>query len=371
MGTLNFSIGQDFGLLLVKLAREKLLTTYNINSAVGVLVESLHGINEKTAIDIVLGKAALIVDVKSQELCIGDITDHHEFRYNFRQYLSIKYDNMKVKQLQTVADLCEIEDHLIDGIESDGTLSIVVNFSPKDIFNGDRVLDVNAKINDKYEGYIEIVKDARELQAEALRIDDFVRFLKTQDIVSDRDFLDLADELALYIDRVANFEPMKSKAVRSLGNYAQLKDYLQANEELANTYKLATPRSVYMWNACWIDREGKLYGADGTIANFLHLKIAEALVKHDVIPKGCIMDPSAWLDKNGWVKMQDNWVMYAGYYNVYSDILPLTDAQIQVISDIGYKSYNNALYVGDKKTLMAATKFKAMDKILLQNVFKL
>jgi hypothetical protein len=101
------------------------------------------------------------------------------------------------------------------------------------------------------------------------------------------------------------------------------------------------------------------------------LKIADALVEHDVIPKGAISNASAWLEKNGWVKMQDNWVQYTGYYALYGELMPLTDVQIKTIGDIGILYYDGILRVGDSKTVMPATRFMQMDKLLLQNVFKL
>jgi hypothetical protein len=372
MNTLNFSIGKDFGLLLVNLAREKLLTDYNVKEAIDVLIDALHGIEESAAVDIILGKQALVVDVENQELSIGDIYEHCNFQYDYVNHLNNQYEILKSKKADFMIELDRIEGSILDRIESDGNLSIVIKFPPSAIFNSKRSININAEIDDKYWNYIQTINDAQKLKEKILKINDFIKYLKTYNIICDRNFLELADELTLGIDRIVNFEFDRIKALRSLGDFPQLKEYFEANKELSNTLKIATPRKVYTWNACWIDREGNIYGADGTAANYLHLKIAEALVEHDVIPKGSITNSSAWLEKNGWVKMKDNWVTYAGYYGIYDEVLPLTDAQIQTISNIGdTECYGHMLYVGDKKTSMSAAKFKMMDKPLLQNVFKL
>jgi hypothetical protein len=198
-------------------------------------------------------------------------------------------------------------------------------------------------------------------------LDNFVRFLKPLGFDSNLNFLELEDKLAIFIDRIVNY---KAKVNQNI-DCSNLDVYFEARRELEDSHKLATPSDIKDWDAAWIDREGKIYGANGTIANFLHLNIADTLAKHGIIPKSK-EKPDIWLEKNGWVKMQKNWVMYAGYYGIYSDILPLTDTQIQTISNIGnLECYNYILIVGDKKVSMPAAQFKTMDKLMLQNLFKL
>jgi hypothetical protein len=372
MGSLNFSIGEDFGLLLVNLAREKLLKSYDIAEASAIIVDALHGIKIESAIDVVLGKLALTVDVENQELGLDSVYRNPQFKYDFVAFLDNKYHEMRDKMLETLADLGHIEDMIIDHMDAEGNLSIPIKCPVKAIFNADRFIDINSEINDKYSNYIFTVKEAQELKDQILKIDNFARFLKTQDIKPKDDFLNLASELTIYIDRIVNFAPHRNKAMRAMGDYPdKLEAYFEANERLLNTKALATPKLINRWCAGWIDREGKLYAADGTIANFLHLKIADALVEHGVIPEEARENPDRWLENAGWAKMQENCVYYAGYYEVNDEILPLTEAQIQTISDIAVQGYDKALRVGNGQTLLPATKFLTMDRPLMRNLFKL
>lgn len=379
MSGLNFSIGQDFGLMLVNLAREKLLASYNIAEASTLIVESLAGIKVSDAVDLILGKTALTVHVEEQEIELADISKHPEFKFDIAKHIRAKYNGTKEDQLDSIRELGHVEGSILDRVDNDGKLSVTIKFPVKDLFQTDRSFNFDGAINSKYEAYISTVKFANTLQNEIMQLDNFVRFLKTQGVELPEDFSDLASELEMYIDRIINFSAHRSKVIRNM-DYAGIKLYLKANEELENTLKLATPFYIdpkkptsksRAYNAMWIGRDGACYAANGTIANFLHLKIADALVEHDVIPKGAIANTSAWLEKNGWIKMQDNWVQYTGYYALYGETTPLTDAQIKTVSDIGLLYYDNVLRVGDSKTVMSATKFRQIDELLLRNVFKL
>lgn len=90
-------------------------------------------------------------------------------------------------------------------------------------------------------------------------------------------------------------------------------------------------------SAGWISPKGVYYALNGDIAHNLHIQIADALLDAGIIEdkdfgethiRGNACDI---LDKEGWVKIHNEWVIYSGY----DSNIPITDEQIQALYQYG------------------------------------
>lgn len=124
------------------------------------------------------------------------------------------------------------------------------------------------------------------------------------------------------------------------------------------------------WTAGWLSPEGDYYALNGGIANMLHLNIADKLQQKGIIPKD-EENKDSWLEKNGWVKIHGDWILYGGYLNENFDEpnVPLNRVQQDLIYKYGQTCHKGILKIGFKMERISAVRFQTTNQLALKNLF--
>jgi hypothetical protein len=150
--------------------------------------------------------------------------------------------------------------------------------------------------------------------------------------------------------------------------------YLDSQKEIDNLFKnKITPNAPSEVNdAAWIAPNGDYYGLNGTIANFLHVQIADKLKEDGVITitEHKTLSPDTFMRREGWLTVHNGDILFEGnYYN--KDI---TQEQINTLYAYS-KAYEDKTRkvpkYGLKKVPLSGTKLKTMDKFAINKIFEL
>lgn len=128
------------------------------------------------------------------------------------------------------------------------------------------------------------------------------------------------------------------------------------------------------YDAGWLAPDGKFFGLNGSSGNFLHIAIADELMKyyHFNKPDDFHYSIDAFIAKQGFVKIHHDWILYEGYDCVLTDKpVPLTNEQIKKIYEYGQKVYGGKLYFGYDKQMVSAARFHDMDDSQISELFLL
>lgn len=115
-----------------------------------------------------------------------------------------------------------------------------------------------------------------------------------------------------------------------------------SSELMNRTIKIEPVDITGDYDAGWLSPKGEFYGLRGTKANLLHITIANALIENGVLPSEFpdgVTSVDRLLEVLGWVKTENNTVMYGGYRT--DPIVPVTDEQIEALC-----RYADAVYGG-------------------------
>lgn len=127
------------------------------------------------------------------------------------------------------------------------------------------------------------------------------------------------------------------------------------------------------YSAGWLAPNGDFYGLNGGFANMLHLQIADALLKANVIPKeeDYERNPDIWLSENGWVRIHNCHILYDGYLQSRygKPLIPLTDIQRDNIVKYGQVCCKGMLQFGSLYQFCSAAKFGMMDEFMIRKLF--
>ena len=125
------------------------------------------------------------------------------------------------------------------------------------------------------------------------------------------------------------------------------------------------------WSAGWLAPNGDYYALNGEIANMLHNQIADALVEAGIVPEE-ELNPDAWLEQQGWVKIHDSNVQFAGCLNVRigKKNVDLTPIQIKKIYEYGALCHGGAIKAGWRMEQVSAIRFKDMAQTDLEGLYK-
>lgn len=162
-------------------------------------------------------------------------------------------------------------------------------------------------------------------------------------------------------------------AMTSLDNY--LKDQREIDKTIEVGIKPVEITDGY--DAGWLSPEGVYYALNGGIANRLHNQIADALLLAGIIPVNLKGDnrknPDAWLERNGWVKIHGDWILYDGWnlFKYGGKPIPITEAQQKQLCRYGQVCHKGLLSLGYEKEKVSAAKIGMLDIPMLKNYFEL
>jgi hypothetical protein len=410
----HFTIGKNFHETLLEVSREH-LTNKDVKKAIEIFTLGLGTTNEM-AIDVIKGHMKLGTNVESQELYVEENKKGDQwFEKEFKDILKykIKTDIENFSYLHT--DLLNVLQKFVKkcvGKDDDYNINVELNVDFKTyITNGE--VKVDSTIPELIEKSKKLINDLNNYHnlavfgIDTVELDDL--FISSENCIDRfscghirrwnvKNFYDCEFNLCLAINNITNYNYRKAKNYindcdcSSLPGLCSVETYINTLDSL-DQRDLSIPVHFYgdnilshrfndtykyAYDAYWIDREGNAYGADGPTAAMLHINIADAICKNEIKNN---VDSSSILERKGYVKMSKDWVLYTADYMDLGDdnemikkpLEPMTDKQVDTVVRIISQGFriSETFWVGYSKQLMNITKFKNMEPLMRNNLFKL
>jgi len=337
--TVHFRVGADMGRTLQQIAHEHFIYNNDFDKAMRTLALG-EGCDEAMQIKLLTGDLIILVDEDSQQFIVSDRVDHPELDTIYPKIDIVAYaDKVQEDMDNRCADLKAGLNELVK--KFDGHHLKTFSFSSEAvmlyIYGNDE--DMIAEIHEDYElnQWQLLIKLAYEfIKTSFEKAKEIRRFAKHLNLDVEVDTFRVG-EIATALQKIAclDFDAM---------NYDEgLENYIQATKEISETIEKGIEPVDIMdnWSAGWLSPEGEYYALNGEIANMLHIQISEALQEKGIIPMhevetdGVEINPDAWLEQRGWVKIHGNNVQFGGCLNSKIGLqnVNMTEKQIEIIRD--------------------------------------
>ena len=346
--TVHFRVGADMGMTLMQIANEHILYNNDLDKAMRCFTESFGGgCPEDLLKSLLLGTHIILVDEEDQ--CFN-VVERAKYPQLDNIYPAVLDLNKFVADKQIA-----LNDHC-KGLDK-GLDSIINKFRYKDTYR----MDVSVKSMMKYiygknDEFIADLMDELEYDDDIQQMKALVRITK--------DFIEKSLKLSTMIKRLNGMYGIETELntqdllnlvqkVQDIaraeftyfteGNDEMLDSYMEASKEIDEsiTAGLEPVDIMENYSAGWLSPEGEYYALNGEIANMLHNQISSALQEQGLIPMhevetdGEEINPDAWLEQAGWVKIHDNNIQYGGCLNDKIGLknVNMTTKQIEIIRD--------------------------------------
>lgn len=370
----HFRVGEDAGALLMTIAQEHLIYNLNPIKAVKTLTDSLGGCPVELALKILKGDVVLLVDVEEQEFFtatrIPEIHDSMFPKIDVVEWYKKKSHEIRenASSLRTAVNRTMLDIRRKDHVEIWFHYSDVVKY----INDGDpkRLLD-----------YIDCSNDVFTLTTVIKVVKEFITLsIKTQSVMEwvRKTYISEFEGENLHVYNSVEHDKGLENLIKVFGDLSQL-DMSQIEEEeedlisyidasIAIDKVLAKgiePVNIMdNYTAGWLSPDGTYYALNGEIANMLHNQIAIALYEAGIVPKSDDneVNPDPWLEQNGWVKIHEDKVYFAGCENdrIGKPIVDITEEQIDAIHHYIQVHYKGMLRLGWRMTYVSSARFQMM-----------
>jgi hypothetical protein len=380
-GVVHFTIGEDFGKLLTTIAQEHLIYANDPIKALKTITDGLIGIPVDMALKVLKGDLMLMVDTETQEVVVCSPDENPEY---YKTYPKVNVLDFMERQARKVT---KGRNQLLVGWNEvqrmirryNKVISVTVYYedvfkfiagNDKDLLNRYRESEEVESIKQIIEvtkAFIlktsEIEKTMRWMMINWKEFDNTDNFNKYQeysgDVYSDNMEIMLTMQQTLNMDFEFNDE-----------RDARITTFIESMREIEETISKGIEPVNIMdnWSAGWLSPDCKFYGLNGEIANMLHNQIASALQEADVIPMyenerdeehDMKINPDAWLEQHGWVKIHGNNINYAGCLNHHlgKENVHINEQQVMLITEYIRDCHKGVLKLGWKMQQMTPTMF--------------
>lgn len=390
-GTLNFTIGEDFGKLLATIAQEHLIYGNDPIKALKTITDGLIGIPTEMALKVLKGDLLLTVDVENQDVVVCSADEYPEIA---KTYPKVNILDFMERQAREAAKGSKM---LLDGWADvqrkirryDKVISVNVYY--EDIFKF--IAGNNEDLLDRYRYDLEVESLRSLIEVSKAFIEKTSEVQKTMRwmLMSWKDFdsLENCNKYSEYSGEVydANMDVMLTMQQTLNMDFvfndekdAMVTTYIEASREIEETISNGIEPVNIMdnWSAGWLSPDCKFYGLNGEIANMLHNQIADALQEAGVIPmyetdenqQFFLVDekdkkhlpkinPDAWLEQHGWVKVHGDNINYAGCLNHHlgKENVHINEQQVILLCEYIRDCHNGLLRLGWKMQKLTATMF--------------
>ena len=363
----------------------------------------------------------LICDVSDSESCEVDVGSKEDFdKIRLEDYPEFPLHNIitKVKNLFSTARDIDEENWYLDFryTMSNVRRYIVTNYQLKfditeddldqNIFNGINVHDVyggfDVRLADVVKYMFEHDSDIPDKfkYGNGLQRYDYEKFYKTVWIVSQcmqilkmkDDIIKVLDFISEFYDVDRNFRYKLETAINDVKTYTDefknfvyncldqhprvigvantvatnvVDSFIENEKNINKQLKDFHPVNILdKYDAGWLAPDGEFFGMNGEKANMLHMTLADAIMDYYgwKKPEGYSFSVDFWLARQGFVKIDHNWILYEAYDECLDEkIIPMTPIQRRKIVDYGNLCYNQKLFFGYDKEFCSAPKFETMD----------
>jgi len=373
---LHFRVGETAGLLLTQIAREHLLYNYNPNKALAAIEDSFGGeVPRELTLAIIKGDMIILVDVEDQMFNVTSFIEgiHEKLGYEKLDIVEwIERQQREIRQnsqhLQKVLNEQRVKAKY-SKIRVDFTYDQILKF----ITGDDEVMLDNLRDEFEINALAGLVQSCKMYFEKAMKIEAVIGVLNKW---YPEECANVKESTSLYYLNQANNELNKLLTL-DLVDVAKTEDnvreFVEAAQEIDRVLSEGIKPVDIMenWSAGWLAPNGDYYALNGEIANMLHNQIADALVEAGIVPEE-ELNPDAWLEQQGWVKIHDSNVQFAGCLNVRigKKNVDLTPIQIKKIYEYGALCHGGAIKAGWRMEQVSAIRFKDMAQTDLEGLYK-
>jgi len=391
----HFRVGEDLGLRLMEIAQEHLTEGNNPIKALKTITESLHGCPTDVAVQILFGSLVLPVDVESQQvICQERIAGEHD---RFPKLDAVYFMESRTRKIvQTAGYIQEGFRNLQYEIKRKNYGRFTVDFKYEDIFKfiagDDEVILEQLRDNQEIDQISSLFEATKRFIEETMKTQKTMEWVMNTSTQFEgklgeeagknyEKYLQLRGDVADALVDVAYYMNQTVKMDFSLdAPEDNVQKYIDSAREIDEVLsKGIEPVDIMSnWSAGWLSPEGLYYALNGEIANMLHNQIADALQEAGIVPKkpdeeiGAEINPDAWLEQQGWVKIHGNNINFAGCENIKigKRNVDMTDAQIKKIYEYCAICHGGKVKAGWRLEFVSAIMFKDMAENNLPALYK-
>lgn len=378
---LHFTIGEDFGKLITSIAREKLIYEFNPSKAIETIKGSLIGCPLDIALKVIKGNIVLVTDKDNASI------NAIEYKLSMKnEYPPLDMEDICEKWLLDMKKSSKewsksISELVKSVIEEDNSFNITVKYDSliRFFYEGEKedILDMDNDIIYSIKCLVFGVKNFIDECFKKMKVikwmhnnypdeipEEFLQMpIEVRDVYTNiTDIMTKDGDIDAYIARNKIVDDTVSKYIEDEKNIQKTLEEVIQPVNILDGY-----------DAGWLAPNGNFYGLNGGFANMLHIRIADALLKANVIPKeeGYERNPDVWLSENGWVKIHNCHILYDGYIQSRygKPLIPLTDIQRENIEKYGQVCCNGMLQFGLSYQFCYAAKFGMMDEFMIRKLF--
>jgi hypothetical protein len=358
-GVVHFTIGEDFGKLIARIAQEHLEYGNDPVKALKTITESLMGCPTDLAVKILKGDVVLVVDVDTQEVLPVDriIGIHDDYpKIDVMYYMQRMRKEIVGGGISLRAGLRLLQTNMQ---RSYGKFDISLDYDSifKFVAGNNEALLEELRDDREIHGIENLILTTKDYIAQTMKVQNTMNwmmknwddFSQTTDKNGNKNFMEYREIkgecsdmmlgiIQLFQETLANditkFEEIENDNVEK---------YIESAIAIDEVMKKGIEPVDIMdnYSAGWLSPDGVYYGLNGEIANMLHIQIADALQEIGIVPKkpddeiGAELNPFEWLENHGWVKIHGNNIQFDGCNNFQrgKKNIDLTDKQIEVIRD--------------------------------------
>lgn len=358
MANLGFTLDKDFGIFLATLVEESIIIKYDVGNAIQILKDTL-GTSYEQAMMLIIGKYVLKSN-EDQTVSFIERTEEHEqyplgyirlYKWYLRIIEEIENDIESVYEVIKEAKRSRYSGIIELNLDIENLIDLYIN---NDI---DVIIDI---LEDEYNPYLVAIKFIKNIVNKIESLNSVIKSFKEY---KDFDFTELVLFDNSVINKILSFIRDTEKISIDIDKY--LKTQRELDKKFENSLESQDITDGY--SAGWLSPEGVFYGANGTVANMLHINIADYLQEKEVIPKDIEQSADSYLEREGWVRISGDWILYGGYYFGKK----ITKEQIEELIKYGNFCCKGALKVGCEMQYIPATRLDLLDEFGIKKLFEL
>jgi len=379
--TVHFRVGQDFGAMLMSIAQEHLTERNNPVQALKTITDSLHGCPTDLAVQILKGDVVLLVDEETQTVSPVERTEALDKLFpkvDVMYFMESRAANIKLHGGNILDGLRGLQVHIA---KNHGYFDI--SFKYEDVFkfiagDNEALLD-ELRDNREIDGIASLFEATKRFIEETMRTQGTMDWMmRTFDVFWKSEnyeyycqlrgnVADTLVDIAYHLNQTLKLDFTLDAPEDNVQKY--IDSAREIDEVLSEGIKPVDIMSNY--SAGWLAPNGDYYALNGEIANMLHNQIADALVEAGIVPKE-ELNPDAWLEQQGWVKIHDSNVQFAGCLNVRigKKNVDLTPIQIKKIYEYGALCHNGIIKAGWRMEQVSAVRFRDMAEANPEGLYK-
>lgn len=376
---MRMTLGDNADELLVRMAIESIIFSYEPEKAIEILTGSLIGCTEDMALKIISGEFVIEVSEDKTSFYVSKYNPsiHKDKKiFDFNKWAENKMLRLRDEAYNYIESLRKMKvdirrnDDYILLLEIDIRDIVKIFFHNEDIKLKDLIYN-RGHDNGSIIRICDLISGVRDFFDKCRKVVNVIKWLNSKfpDIISeelsssmDEEFVMLNLEVNNYYSCKDDFDVLK----------AHVENEISIDKELENVIK--DKGFDTDCNAGWLSRDGKYYALKGSISNYIHIKIAQNLLDNGVITiddDNYKNNPDGYLSMNGWVKIHDDNILYDGYSitSINNKIIRLTNEQKDFIVKYGNFKYNGFLKFGIFKKSVSMRNFNMTEDLMIGKLF--